>query len=83
MADAHENCNGIQFGPDLEASMDFHNNDRGRKIAINNPNASNLELTNLVLNELNQGLLRFIFPLNLNGTINQNSQIVLTFQNCN
>ncbi|MBK9961086.1 MAG: hypothetical protein IPP06_07040 [Saprospiraceae bacterium] len=82
-ADAHENCNGIQFGPDLEASMDFHNNDRGRKIAINNPNASNLELTNLVLNELNQGLLRFIFPLNPNGTINQNSQIVLTFQNCN
>lgn len=81
-ADAHEVCNGVMQGPSLEVEMDFHNNDNGRNIAVNNPNATDAELKVLIMNELNQGRLKFIYPRNSDGHINQDSEVISTFQNC-
>jgi hypothetical protein len=82
-ADAHETCNGVNMGPDLEMEMDFFNNNVGRNIAITNPNANNLELSNLVFTALKNGELLYIYPRDPKTyKIIQGSALINTSSNC-
>ncbi|MFZ3384329.1 MAG: hypothetical protein WA144_10435 [Candidatus Methanoperedens sp.] len=57
-ATAHEE--GATGQPAIEKEMDLWNNNKGRIIATDNPNASDSELSNKVIDALNNGLLRKI-----------------------
>jgi hypothetical protein len=56
-ADAHE-TNPNQ--PANEKEMDLHNNEVGRQIAVQNPNATDAQLAELVMQALREGRLRTI-----------------------
>lgn len=75
-ADAHEVCNGQVMGPQLEATMDLSNNEVGRNIQVNNPTASPDDLPDLILTELSQGNLQYIYPRSVKNKIISTSQIV-------
>ncbi|MCE7055889.1 hypothetical protein LZF95_14505 [Algoriphagus sp. AGSA1] len=60
----------------LETAMDYYNNDVGRTIALNNPNASDNLLADYVLQSLHNGELKIISHLDSNGLATSNSDTI-------